>query len=153
MVMAGVARHAWDVPIGIFTASYVKQLLAQQILLYFSLFAVKASILCFFIRVFDSIRWVRFTAYFMLFILLAWHTTMIVIWINFSVPHGREHWGPKSVAKATTKTVEQLVVLNGIENFCVDSIMFLLPFPSILGLQMRIRKKIGLLLVFAVATW
>ena len=79
--------------------------------------------------------------------------TMIVIWILFSVPRGRHHWGAQSLEKATSKTVEGFVVLNGIENLVVDTIIFAIPFPPILSLQMRTRKKIGLVLVFAVALW
>lgn len=153
LVADGSARHAWDVPLSIFTASYVKRLLVQQIFVNFAMWAVKACILALFIRIFNSVRWLRITSYVLIVFLTCFHLSIIILWIALCIPRGRSHWGVDSLAQATTRRVENVVVLVGVEGFLVDCIIFVLPFPSIIGLQMRKRRKVMLVLVFAVALW
>ncbi|KAJ4368975.1 hypothetical protein N0V83_006057 [Neocucurbitaria cava] len=101
MVDDGTARHAWDIPASIVTSSYVKRLLAQQILGNFSMWAVKACILALFIRLFDSIRWMRITAYALIVALGLFYLAAIAVWAAYCTPRGGEDWGATALARAT----------------------------------------------------
>lgn len=143
MVDDGTARHAWDIPASIVTSSYVKRLLAQQILGNFSMWAVKACILALFVRLFDSIRWMRITAYALIVALGLFYLAAIAVWAAYCTPRGGEDWGATALARASTQGITGLVVAIGAVGLLVDCVMFALPFPVILGLHMRTPKKVA----------
>ncbi|CAO2650984.1 Nn.00g092810.m01.CDS01 [Neocucurbitaria sp. VM-36] len=151
LVDDGTARHAWDIPASMVTSSYVKRLLAQQILGNFSMWAVKACILALFIRLFDSIRWIRITAWTLIASVGLFYLAAIAVWAAYCTPRAGEDWGVTALARASSQGITGLVVAIGVVGLVVDCIMFALPFPIILGLNMRTPKKVGLLIVFAVA--
>ena len=153
LVADGTARHAWDTPASIVTPSYVKRLLAQQILGNIAMWAVKACILALFIRLFDSIRWMRITAYTLIVAVGLFYLAAIAVWAVYCTPRAGEDWGATALTRASSQGVTGLVVAIGVVGLAVDCVMFVLPFPIIVGLNMRTTKKLGLLVVFAVAFW
>lgn len=151
LVADGTARHAWDIPASMVTPSYVKRLLAQQILGNLAMWAVKACILALFIRIFDSIRWIRITSYTLIVAVGLFYLAAIAMWSAYCTPRPGENWGASALERASSQGISGLVVAIGVVGLVVDCIIFALPFPIIIGLNMRTSKKLGLLVVFAVA--
>ncbi|OAL44103.1 hypothetical protein IQ07DRAFT_685134 [Pyrenochaeta sp. DS3sAY3a] len=135
LVDMGTARHVWDIPASIITPSYARRLLIQQIFGNIAMWAVKACIQALFIRIFESVRWMRIASYLLMISTGILYVAAIIIWCIYCTPRANEDWGTSA----------------GVVGLLVDILMFAMPFPIILRLQLRTPKKVGLCLVFAVA--
>ncbi|CAO2656025.1 Nn.00g048280.m01.CDS01 [Neocucurbitaria sp. VM-36] len=154
MAADGTSRHAWDVPLSLINESYMKRTFAQEIIGTCSMWAVKACVLTLFIRIFNSVRWMRVTAYILLVLTGIFHLACVAIWIANTAPHPGMKWASiDQLEKSSSKLLTGTVVATGVFSVAVDCIMFALPFPIIAGLQLGTRQKIRLILVFSVALW
>ena len=152
LVAGGTARHAWDIPISIITKSFVKRLLAQQVLSNISIWASKACILALFARIFNSIKWIRITAHALIVFSALFYLSAIAVWTAYCTPRAGEHW-EMAIIRASTQEVTGFVVAIGVVGLIIDCIAFAMPFPVIYKLQMRTSKKIGFVVVFSIALW
>lgn len=150
----GIARHAWDVPFSVINPSYMKRTFAQEIIGTCAMWAVKACILTLFIRIFDSVRWMRVTSYIILTVAGLFYLASIAIWIAFCAPRPGRDWASIDLLQtSSSKLVTTTVVATGVFSVAIDCAMFVLPFPIIVGLQLDWDKKIRLIVVFSVALW
>ncbi len=130
----------------------MKRLLAQQVLSNVSMWAAKACILALFSRIFNSIRWIRRTANFLIVFLALFYLGAIAVWTAECTPRKGEDW-PIALIRASSKEVTGFVVAIGVIGLVADCIMFAMPFPVVYHLQMRRSKKIGFVVVFSIAFW
>ncbi|KAH7383206.1 hypothetical protein BKA66DRAFT_570245 [Pyrenochaeta sp. MPI-SDFR-AT-0127] len=148
----GIARHAWDVPRSVITTSYMKRTFAQEIIGTCAMWVVKACILTLFIRIFDSVRWMRMSAYAILIIAGLFYLASIAIWVAYCAPRPGKNWDSDDLLRtSSSKLVTITVVATGVASVAIDCTMFVLPFPIIAHLQLDWNKKIRLVIVFSVA--
>jgi hypothetical protein len=117
------------------------------------MWAVKACIQALFIRIFDSVRWMRIASYLLMISTGILYVAAIIIWCIYCTPRANEDWGTSAVGRSSSRMITALVVTQGVVGLLVDILMFAMPFPIILRLQLQTPKKLGLTLVFAVAFW
>ena len=109
-------------------------------------FAVKASLVFFFLRLFGTLSWVRATGYLVLILTFLSYFSYEVIVLVFCVPRSGEAWDSVILARCATSAPATIAV--GVCSVVADLVLFILPFPIIAGLTLSREKKRGLVLVF-----
>lgn len=107
--------------------------------------ASKAAIIALYIRLFGRVRWLRLTCYGLLIFTFSFYWSNVVISSAFCIPMNGAPWDATVLERCGRS--ETAIVLNGIFGVAADIVLFALPFPVILKLQLG-RKKTGLCLVF-----
>lgn len=144
----GLGKHSWDVPITALTVEVMQIRLADQLLGSITHFAVKASLVFFFLRLFGTLTWVRVTCYGLLTLTFLAYGSYEVVVLAFCIPRPGEEWGNVVLARCATTAPATIAV-----NVCAvvaDLALFIMPFPIIAGLTLSRPKKKGLLVVFLV---
>ncbi|KAK4201000.1 hypothetical protein QBC40DRAFT_172643 [Triangularia verruculosa] len=139
----GVAKHSWDVPLAAITRSVYQMWMAHALLGMVSFFATKALILTFYLRLFNTIRWVRWTCYILLTLSLIIYGTIGIWYIAGCVP-----W---SSQLPVCENTGPLILMGGTFTVAADLLLFGLPFPIIWGLHLDKNKKRGLVVLFGFA--
>ncbi|KAH6637849.1 hypothetical protein C7974DRAFT_149182 [Boeremia exigua] len=153
MVLGGSSgRHAWDTPIGVILApTYMKRMLSQTILGGFNMWMVRAAVLLFYIRIFNSVRWVRYTSWGVIILSGILYTSGIFLSIANCAPRAGKSWNSVSFAKCSDPIVSRFFIASGVASVITDCITFAIPFPIIVRLQLSSKKRLGLLIVFSLA--
>lgn len=113
-----------------------------------TMWASKAAIMALYIRVFGRVRWLRFTCYGLLIFTFLFYWSNILIALTFCLPKKGASWDDATTfAKCDRQAIA--IVIIGIFGVAADIVLFALPFPVILNLQLG-RKKTGLCLVFLI---
>lgn len=113
-----------------------------------TLWASKAAILTLFIRIFRTLKWLRLTCYGLLVFTFLIYGSIIAINAVLCVPPPGSTWNA-----ATLKKCEHhgpALVVNGVFGVVVNLIIFALPFPVIIRINLGRKKKIGLTVVFSI---
>lgn len=113
-----------------------------------SMWASKAAILTLFIRILGTKKWLRLTCYgLLLFTFLSYWSVIAFTAVLCSPPPGGS-WNAAVLKKCAHQ--QPAVVLNGVFGVVADLIIFALPFPIILRINLGSKKKIGLTVVFSI---
>ncbi|KAK4220740.1 hypothetical protein QBC38DRAFT_404488 [Podospora fimiseda] len=144
----GIDKHSWDVPVSILTVEIMQLQLTNQTLAAVTHFAVKASVVFFFLRLFGTLPWVRWTGYSLLILTFLSYTTYEIIMLIYCLPRPGEAWDEKVFARCATTAPATIAV--GVCSVVADLVLFILPFPIIVGLSLDRQKKRGLIAVFLV---
>jgi hypothetical protein len=111
-----------------------------------TIWLAKTAILTLYLRVFRSVRWLRWSCYAGIAVLFAAYWSMVPICVYFNLPHGDEEWDLSTAIKQSRSELGYVVVT--VISVVSDFYILLLPFPVLLRLQMPREKKLGLCLVF-----
>lgn len=111
-------------------------------------FAVKASLIWFFNRVFGTLRWVRVTYWALLALTFLCYASYEVVILVFCVPRSGEAWDHVILARCATSAPSTIAV--GVCSVVADLVLFVMPFPIIAGLSLSQQKKKALGLLFLV---
>ena len=105
---------------------------------------IKLSILHLYVQIFSVSR-VRKVAYAVMLLVVLFGFGIILMQFLMCRPFVKE-WDQKrpGVCGDTIKSA----LVTGIINMCIDTIIILLPMPVLWGLQMRIRRKVELTVIF-----
>ncbi|KAI3338649.1 hypothetical protein F4824DRAFT_509067 [Ustulina deusta] len=143
------ARHIWDIPFGAIDASWVKRTAVVGTIYSPALWFAQAAILTLYLRLFGVIKWLRWCCYIGIAFLFAAYWSLVPVSVVYNFPHGNEKWD----LAITEKSVQSQVayVTAGAIGVISDIYIFLLPFLILLKLQVSLKKKIGLSIVFLVA--
>ncbi|EZF73886.1 hypothetical protein H105_04225 [Trichophyton soudanense CBS 452.61] len=144
----GVARHSWDVPASVVTTSFIKRQFAQQMIVAPALWATKSAVLVLYIRIFNSVRWISRISYGLIILMFLVYGINIILATVYCLPRNGAPWDATAFARCAKPVT--LAIFIGSFTVLTDFIIFLLPFPIILKLQMAQGKKVGLAIVFLV---
>ncbi|EZF28575.1 hypothetical protein H101_07745 [Trichophyton interdigitale H6] len=144
----GVARHSWDVPASVVTKSFIKRQFAQQMIVAPALWATKSAVLVLYIRIFNTVRWISRISYGLIILMFLVYGINIILATVYCLPRNGAPWDATAFARCAEPVV--LAIFIGSFTVLADFIIFLLPFPIILKLQMAQGKKVGLAIVFLV---
>ena len=109
------------------------------------MWASKAAIIALYLRIFGSVRWLRLTSYGLLVFTFLFYWSNVVIAAAFCIPEKGAPWNATALQKCGRPVTT--VVLNGVFGVAADIVLFAMPLPIILKLQLG-RKKTGLTVVF-----
>lgn len=113
-----------------------------------TLWASKAAILTLFIRIFGTIKWLRITCYGLLLFTFLFYESIIAINAVLCIPPPGGTWNAATLKKCEHDGPS--LVINGVFEVVADLIVFALPFPVIIRLNLGKKRKIGLTVVFAI---
>jgi hypothetical protein len=117
----------------------------------FELILLKYSILCLYLRIFPNVWLKRFVFAFMAFTAL--FTLPLVGLAAFQCIPVHAIWDLQ--AQETAKCVDYIAVLrlSVVYEVVAEIVLFSLPVPIVLKLQMKTSKKIQLLIFFSLGIW
>lgn len=117
-----------------------------------TLFSAKSCILCLFLRLLGSVKWMRWSCWFgIVFLALLYGSTTVAYAVIF-FPRGEEKWDFSLATKVTRNNCQLNTLLLGLFNVLSDIYLLILPLPIILRMNISRRKKIGLGAVFMTGT-
>ncbi|KAI1113916.1 hypothetical protein F5Y14DRAFT_462048 [Nemania sp. NC0429] len=143
------ARHTWDISLSTIDASWVKRTAVLGTIYGPALWFAKTAILTLYLRLFSIVNWLRWCCYIGIVFLFATYWSLVPVSIVYNFPHGDEKWDVTTTAKSVHSQVAYLVA--GAISVISDIYILILPFPILFKLQMSLRRKIGLGMVFSTA--
>ncbi|KAK2736778.1 hypothetical protein FQN57_000550 [Myotisia sp. PD_48] len=144
----GAARHIWDVPVTIVTKSFIKRQFSLQMIIAPTMWATKAAVLALYIRIFSSLRWMRFTCYSLIVVLFLFYGSNIVIAAIYCLPRKGAPWDATAFERCSSTAVSAVVI--GVFAVVADLVIIILPLPTIFGLRLAPDKRLGITIVFMI---
>ena len=111
------------------------------------MFFAKMSLLLLYIRFFSVKKSTRYAIYFGLAFTFCLTLASIPVAAYGDTPSAGKSWALTNLMTKSSKT-NAFAIAQGALNVVIDLYIFILPIPVVLGLQMSLRKRIGLLAVF-----
>ena len=108
----------------------------------------KISVFLLYIRIFDKTKWIRRSSW-LIILFLALFNTSAFFAIAFQCSPVEKFFNPLLPGKCISRFTIGMVI--GIQLAAVDLIAFILPIKEIMGLKVVLRKRIQLLVLFALA--
>ena len=121
-------------------------LLPFEVLYATTLCLTKSSIISFYLRIFGPARTFRISAYISIGVLIAWALSIILEAFLLCRPLAY-NWD--STIEGVCGNRSKVYISAGALNVVTDFMVMALPIPHIFGLQLRIKKKLGLVLMFS----
>ncbi|KAI9883866.1 MAG: hypothetical protein M1823_004357 [Watsoniomyces obsoletus] len=134
----GLGTHQWDLPWGVYHRPFLKIRLTGFALYWAQMCAIKLSILFLYSRLFT----VSFH-----FRIMTWITGAVVVAYSSAGLIGT--LAVCKPAVAICGNITNMAVVSSALNILTDVIIFCLPLPQVYRLQVTIRQRIGLALIFA----
>ncbi|MCJ1401855.1 hypothetical protein MMC11_005072 [Xylographa trunciseda] len=106
---------------------------------------IKASVLLFYARIFKVVRWFSILLWTVGALIIGWYI-MTQLLATFSCTPVAKAWNPK-LPGTCVPTYTSFMVAS-VPNTITDWFLLLLPLPMLWGLQIDLRRKIGLVAVF-----
>ena len=141
------ARHAWDVPLGDFTAGFFQMLYASIILEAMGLLLSKLSVLLLLLRLFSPNRRTRYMVYFGIFMACSTALLTIIVASVTCAPRTEESFDRRNL-KFGCNRLRVWVLVRGTLNVILDFYILYLPIPTIWRLKMSLGRKVGVLSIF-----
>lgn len=145
VIAGGVGRHTADInPSDV--VKTLKLILPFEALYGITLCLIKSSIICFYFRIFGNTRSFRISAFVVLAFIICWALSVILETFLLCRPVAY-NWDTS--IKGTCGDRNKVYVSAGALNVITDFMVMSLPIPHILSLQLKLKKKLGLLLMFS----
>jgi hypothetical protein len=87
-------------------------MLVQTIFGYFNMWVIRTAVLILYIRIFNSVRWVRLTSWTIIALSGAFYTTSIFLSVANCTPRAGEDWASVSFAKCADPIITKYVELH-----------------------------------------
>ncbi len=109
----------------------------------------KVTFLILYLELFRPVKIFRGLIYLGIFLLVGFYCSVLIAQMIFMTPHRGENFKTHSIfsRKAVLRT-EETAIPAGIFGILIDIYILLLPILAVLRLQLSIKRKIGLCLVF-----
>ncbi|KAL6892880.1 hypothetical protein HDV57DRAFT_483248 [Trichoderma longibrachiatum] len=144
------SRHLWDVPACWYTASYVKILFAQGMLLGPVIFFGKTAIWLLYLQIFSAHRAVRIIVYVGIVVTALTYWTSVPIELAYGCPRPGSTW-TDLLTNGMPGHIFYFVPVQGALAVIIDIWIFVLPLPILWRLNMSRRRRIALCAVFFTA--
>lgn len=141
------ARHMWDVPVVWFSEKYWKLRFAQNMIQAFAFFTSRLPIFLLYLRLFGRNRPFRYLVYFGLVANFAVYLSSVPLIAYFCSPPPGQSWANENVF-VKCKRLTPYAIAQGSCNAALDIFTLVLPIHPIWGLQLPIKKRIGVLAIF-----
>ena len=103
-----------------------------------------------YLRLFGTVRWMRIACWIGIILTAPFFLQMVPVCGVYLFPHGNEGWDLRLGAKGSKLQTPSLIL--GTFNVVSDIYVFILPLPILYGLNLSLRKRIGLIGVFVVSS-
>jgi hypothetical protein len=113
---------------------------------------IKLSLFVFFLELFGRLRWLRYMAVTGMIVTGLFYWATLIVFAAMCAPMGS---GPQSqmsylqaLASAKCEDSRPLTVVTGVVNVVSDLYLILLPLPAVWSLNLPLRKKLGVSMIF-----
>lgn len=121
---------------------------AAEMILGPMMFLAKSSLLLLYLRIFGLKKATRYTVYFALAFSFCLYWIGIPLFSYYCAPSPGKEWPIVSMGAKRCRTSKLLGTVQGPLNMVLDALIISLPVPVVLGLQMSVRKRAAVLVVF-----
>lgn len=108
--------------------------------------AVKTSMLVFYIRVFGNVKWLRMLCYVLIALAVPFYWSNVILPFIFCIPWNTGHWD--SLLLASCAKMAPSTVVIGCFSVALDAALFLIPLPVLSGLKLGRAHRKALIPVF-----
>ncbi|KAL4887660.1 hypothetical protein BJY04DRAFT_212687 [Aspergillus karnatakaensis] len=108
----------------------------------------KSSFFLIYLDIFGPVRWQRYTIYFELTVNILFYIATTIPTFYYTTPAPGESWQESFLSERYTGNFNTMMPIV-VGSFIIDMYIFVLPMMFVSPLQMSLRKKIGVLSVFA----
>ena len=112
----------------------------------FSLLFTKLTFFLLYYEVFRPLRWLRISVYIGSTLTCAFYGATFIAQTVFSVPKPGETWLEHSLSKDNKSDV--LSIPLAAVGLGIDIVLLVMPIIAVIGLQLRTKRKIGILFIF-----
>ena len=106
----------------------------------------KLAMFTLYMRVFEPVRWMRVCCWVGIITAIPVYLSLVPFCAVYCFPHGNERWDLAIALKGSKMQLPAIV--SGTYGVVSDVFLLILPLPIIFGLNLSLRKKIGLYAVF-----
>ncbi|KAL8827422.1 MAG: hypothetical protein Q9170_007027 [Blastenia crenularia] len=145
----GLGKHAWDVRVELFTP-FLKYAYAESLVYDLGIYLTKLSILILLYRVFGVNRHFAWAVY-AVTALWTMYTIANTLVIIFECSPVHKAWHP--LIEGHCASLIDIAVAGGYLNIITDFFILLLPVPMVWSLHLAKKIKLGLIAIFATATF
>jgi hypothetical protein len=117
-----------------------------NIVWYTAVASIQISLLFFYLRLFNIVKWTRYACYLGIALICGWYFSTMVTWFNSCHPFPK-FFNPALAGKCSIDT-EKVCNATGLLHVGFDAFILLIPIPAIWTLKMALKKRlmiIGLL--------
>ncbi|PTB68949.1 hypothetical protein BBK36DRAFT_2315 [Trichoderma citrinoviride] len=144
------SRHQWNVPVCWYTASYMKILFAQGVMLGPVIFFLKTAIWLLYLQIFSAHRTIRIIVYVGIVVTALTYWTTVPLELAYGCPTPGTTWTDLLTDGKPAKLIYYGPVQGSLA-VIIDICIFVLPLPVLWKLNMTLRKRIALCAVFFTA--
>jgi hypothetical protein len=112
------------------------------------MWCTKTAVLALYLRVFDTVVWMRRTCWVTIILLAMVYGSTVPIYLRYFVPYGKEKWDVAKAVRASEQTDIPILVTASF-TLASDVFLLVLPMPVIRKLRITSGKRRGLYAVFA----
>lgn len=113
-----------------------------------TIFFAKLSLLLLYLRLFSLNRIIKYAIYFGIMANLVFYATNAVIFGVLCLPRHGQTWLELTLTAKCWRTI-LLDYVQGIFGVVSDFYIFIIPIPPVIKLKLPLRKKVGVLAIFA----
>ncbi|MCJ1432718.1 hypothetical protein MMC27_002075 [Xylographa pallens] len=144
VIHLGYGTHMWDTRAITLTPFHLQQLESLAVIYPIVIFLVKLSIFLLYLRLFGVHKVFRYLVYFGIAFQLIFYTAMLAVESSLTV----HCVSINALTIALCNDNNIIVVTQGAVNVVTDFYMLALPIPQVLHLNLKLRRKLGLLAIF-----
>ena len=114
------------------------------------LFFIKSSLFLLYLEIFSSLRWLRLSVYLGLWVTGLFYLSTVIAYLVLCAPKSNTQTG-LLLGLSSHKCLSQAQALNvviGAFNLASDIYLLGIPLPAVWSLQMALKRKIGILMIF-----
>ncbi|KAJ5938841.1 hypothetical protein N7466_001975 [Penicillium verhagenii] len=108
----------------------------------------KSSFFLMYLEMFRTITWQRYAIYFGLFVNWAFYAAILVTILSYTTPAPGQTWAQEFSSLHYDRTLNWAIPISS-GNLIIDLYILVLPMAPIWNLQMRIKKRLGVMVIFA----
>ena len=114
-----------------------------------SIFLAKLTLMLLYLRIFEPKPMAKYLIYAGILVIGLFYAATTIAYGAYCVPRSGESYGSPSVAARCNPPSLTIDLTQGVFGFISDLYLFILPMPFIWGLQVPLRRKLGIAAVFA----
>ncbi|KAI9659176.1 MAG: hypothetical protein M1831_003758 [Alyxoria varia] len=142
-------KHQWNVPVtDIMDHSWTIPSFIATPFGNLAFCLIKLSFLLFYYNMFWPMRWLRISVYISAALNVAFYTATFIPLFVFSVPKAGRTWFEQLISPEFFKNQRLAIPITAV-GFGIDLFLFALPIRAVSKLQLPLRRKIGVITIFA----
>ncbi|KAH7304033.1 hypothetical protein B0I35DRAFT_445744 [Stachybotrys elegans] len=142
-------RHAWHIPYSALSVYFYRTFLASSCIYSVTAAFAKLSLLSLYLRLFKPSRLARIAIWVGIAVTILFYTIVTITTIAYVHPRpGDGGWGSLKNNLRMMKPAPRLVATQGLGGTLTDFYVLLIPIYLVWGIQMPVRKKVGVCALF-----